>query len=187
MGIGKSKQIWNEAAFIKTFTALDNSRHWRHVYTLCLEPKRKWSDCARAQQKPETVLGQIGRFWPAKNELNSPRKKAPQKIFSRVNFSPRGECNMFSRNSANSRPVPMPASITFIGGILKEVSFSFILVIVCLLVAWRPSNMLVYLRDGSAQTILRAATLRQKLQIQRSTSPSHGILTPGRPVPALTL
>ena len=28
------------------------------------------------------------------------------------------------------------------------------------LVAWRPSNMQVYLRDGSAQTILRAATLR---------------------------
>ena len=30
----------------------------------------------------------------------------------------------------------------------------------CLLVAERPSNRLVYLRDGSAQTILRAATLR---------------------------
>ena len=32
--------------------------------------------------------------------------------------------------------------------------------VVCWLVAKRPSNMLVYLRDGSAQTILRAATLR---------------------------
>ena len=31
---------------------------------------------------------------------------------------------------------------------------------VCYLVAYRPSNMQVYLRDGSAQTILRAATLR---------------------------
>ena len=30
-------------------------------------------------------------------------------------------------------------------------------VVVCWLVAQRPSNMLVYLRDGSAQTILRAA------------------------------
>ena len=29
-----------------------------------------------------------------------------------------------------------------------------------LLVAERPSNRLVYLRDGSAQTIVRAATLR---------------------------
>ena len=48
-------------------------------------------------------------------------------------------------------------------------------------------NMLVYLRDGSAQIILRAATLRQKLQIKLSTSPSPSILTPGRPVPALTL
>ena len=44
----------------------------------------------------------------------------------------------------------------------------------------------MYLRDGSAQTILRAATLRQKLQIKLSTSPSHSILTPGRPVPVLT-
>ena len=34
---------------------------------------------------------------------------------------------------------------------------------------------------------LRAATLRWKLQIQLSISPSHSILTPGRPVPALTL
>ena len=58
---------------------------------------------------------------------------------------------------------------------------------VCWLVAYRPSNMRVYLRDRSAQTILRAATLRQKLQIQLSISPSHSILTPGRPVPVLTL
>ena len=62
---------------------------------------------------------------------------------------------------------------------------------VCLFVCWldalSPSHRLVYLRDGSAQTILRAATLRYKLQIQRSTSPSHSILTPGRPVPVLTL
>ena len=47
--------------------------------------------------------------------------------------------------------------------------------------------MQVYLRDGSAQTIVRAATLRKKLQIKLSTSSSHSILTPGRPVPALTL
>ena len=47
--------------------------------------------------------------------------------------------------------------------------------------------MPAYLRDGSAQTIVRATTLRQKLQIQLSISPSHSILTPGRPVPALTL
>ena len=38
----------------------------------------------------------------------------------------------------------------------------------CLLVALRPSNMRVYLRDGSAQTILRAATLREKLQTKLS-------------------
>ena len=38
----------------------------------------------------------------------------------------------------------------------------------------------MYLRDGSAQTIERAATLRQKLHIELSTSPGHSILTPGR-------
>ena len=48
-------------------------------------------------------------------------------------------------------------------------------------------NIRVYLRDGPAQTILRAATLRQKLQAKLSISPSHSILTPGQPVPALTL
>ena len=47
--------------------------------------------------------------------------------------------------------------------------------------------MLVYLGDGSAQISVRAATLRQKLQIKLSTSPSRSILTPGQPVPALTL
>ena len=58
---------------------------------------------------------------------------------------------------------------------------------VCWLFVLRPSNMRVYLRDRSAQTILRAATLRQKLQIKLSISPSHSILTPSQPVPALTL
>ena len=46
--------------------------------------------------------------------------------------------------------------------------------------------MLVYLRDGSAQTILPAATLRYKLQIKLSKSLCHNILTPGRPVPMMT-
>ena len=45
----------------------------------------------------------------------------------------------------------------------------------------------VYLRDGSAQTSLRSATLRHNLQTKLSISPSHNILTMGRPVPALTL
>ena len=50
-----------------------------------------------------------------------------------------------------------------------------------------PATCGVYLRDRSAQTILHAATLRQKLQIQLSISPSHNILTLGQPVLALTL
>ena len=54
----------------------------------------------------------------------------------------------------------------------------------CLLVGCLTSQQHAgYLRDGSAQTIVRAATLRQKLQVKLSTSPSHSILTPGRPVP----
>ena len=56
-----------------------------------------------------------------------------------------------------------------------------------MLFAWRPSNMLLYPRDGSAQTIVRAATLRLKLKIKLSFSLCHSILTPGQPVPALTL
>ena len=43
--------------------------------------------------------------------------------------------------------------------------------------------MLVYLRGGSA----RAATLRQKSQVNLSISPSRSMLTQGQPVPALTL
>ena len=45
----------------------------------------------------------------------------------------------------------------------------------------------VYLKDRSAQTIVYAATPRQKLQTKLSISPSYNILTPGQPVPALTL
>ena len=55
------------------------------------------------------------------------------------------------------------------------------------LLAERPSNMLRYLRHGSALTSLRAGTLRQKLQVQLSTSPGHSILTRGQPVPELAL
>ena len=45
----------------------------------------------------------------------------------------------------------------------------------------------VDLRDGSAQTIVRAATLRQALQIKLSISLSHSLLTQGQPVLALTV
>ena len=38
-----------------------------------------------------------------------------------------------------------------------------------------------------AQTSVPAATLRYKLQIKLPISPSHSILTPGQPVPPLTL
>ena len=51
--------------------------------------------------------------------------------------------------------------------------------VVCWLVGQRPSNTLVYLRGGAVQTIVRAAALRQKLQVKLSISPSHIILTPG--------
>ena len=47
--------------------------------------------------------------------------------------------------------------------------------------------MLVYLRDGSAQTIVRASTLKQKMQIKLAVLLSLSILTPGRPVLVLTL
>ena len=77
--------------------------------------------------------------------------------------------------------------VMFFGGFCVCVFFFFFFFVVCLFVAERPGNMLVYLRDGSDQIIVRAATLRQTLQIKPSSTPSHSILTPGRPVPALTL
>ena len=39
----------------------------------------------------------------------------------------------------------------------------------------RPNNMQMYLRDGSAQTIVRAATLREKLLFKLACSPHHSI------------
>ena len=48
-------------------------------------------------------------------------------------------------------------------------------------------EVLVYLRDGSAKTIVYAAAPRQKLQIKLSTSPKHSILISGQLVPVLSL
>ena len=50
-----------------------------------------------------------------------------------------------------------------------------------------PATCRVYLRDGSAQALVRAATLRKQLQINLSVSPSHRTLTSGQPVLAVTL
>ena len=55
----------------------------------------------------------------------------------------------------------------------------------CLL-AQHPSNLLVYIRDASAQTFKRAATPRQKMQVKLAISPGHSILAQGQPVLART-
>ena len=57
----------------------------------------------------------------------------------------------------------------------------------CLLAAYRPSNMLVCLRDGAAQTSLRPPTPRYKLQTKPAVSPSRSRLTPGQPVSELKM
>ena len=57
------------------------------------------------------------------------------------------------------------------------------------LVSWFvcfPATCTAYLRHRFAQTALRAVTLRQKLLIKLVMSPSHGSLTPNRPVSTLT-
>ena len=51
----------------------------------------------------------------------------------------------------------------------------------CLLVALLSSNMFASPKDGSAQTSVLAATLRQKLQNTFSITKSHSILTPRQP------
>ena len=61
------------------------------------------------------------------------------------------------------------------------------LVLGWLLVGYHPNNMLVYLRDGPAQTYVVTATLRKKFQIRLSILPSHSILIHGQPVLSLTL
>ena len=54
-----------------------------------------------------------------------------------------------------------------------------------LLVACLTSQQHASVSQGRICSILRAATLRYKLQIKLSTSPSHSILTPGQPDPIL--
>ena len=44
-----------------------------------------------------------------------------------------------------------------------------------------PVTCKVYFRDECSQTVLRAAKLRQKLQINLAALPSHNVLTPGQP------
>ena len=46
--------------------------------------------------------------------------------------------------------------------------------------------MLVWLKDGSAQRIVRAATLRLKLQIRFALLLNHSVPSPVQPVLALT-
>ena len=69
--------------------------------------------------------------------------------------------------------------------IKKENKTKGLFVVVCWLLN-TPATCLC-ISGVSAQTILSATTLRQKLQNQLSISPGHSILTLGQPVPALTL
>ena len=66
-------------------------------------------------------------------------------------------------------------------------SVSVVVVVLLFVGCFQTSQQHASVSRGSAQTTLRAATLRQKLQIKLSASPGHGILTPSQPVPALTL
>ena len=64
------------------------------------------------------------------------------------------------------------------------------LLFLLLLLGWLfniPAICNACVRDGSAQTIWRAATQRHNLKIKRDISPSHSILTPGQPDLPLTL
>ena len=67
------------------------------------------------------------------------------------------------RNVLNNNTDGNISQITSTGYLLGRRLSKLVRVFVCWLLASRPNNMLVHLRDGSAQTILRVATLRQKL------------------------
>ena len=100
-----------------------------------------------------------------------------------------------------------PFCVFVAGIVVKDLFVGFLL-------AQRPSNMLLYCREGSAEAIVCIATLRSmevatcyciagrdllkqlyvlphwdlwKSQINLAVSPSHRILTPGQPVLVLTL
>ena len=57
----------------------------------------------------------------------------------------------------------------------------------CLFVGVLTSQQHASVSQGRICANVRAVTLRQKLQIKLFISPSHSILTPGKPVPALAL
>ena len=72
-----------------------------------------------------------------------------------------GQCYLVSRVTSCASTVWVKEKARFICSFcLTVAAISISECCCCLLVAYRPSNMRVYLRDGSAQTILRAATLR---------------------------
>ena len=70
-----------------------------------------------------------------------------------------------------------------LGAMGSEVGTVTVLSVGCLT---SQQHAIVYLRDGSAQMIVRAVALRKKLHTKLPTSPSRNILTPDQAVPALT-
>ena len=74
------------------------------------------------------------------------------------------------------------------GGGEEEVVVVVAMMVVCLFVSCLTSQQHASVSQGRiCSDNFRAATLRQKLQIQLSIPHSHSILTPGQPVPVLTL
>ena len=105
------------------------------------------------------------------NNVNS-KGKMPStgKILPRGGFNPR--CYI----KQDSQPKTLPVSYSGPPDILLVSSLFNI-----------PSWDTVYVRDRSALTFLHAATLKQKLQVKLAISCSQSILTPGKPLSALTV
>ena len=152
-----------------------------------------WPDLAALQENPPLPPLPFFLFLPSPNP---PPPPPPPPFFFRSLFFLHLVHSLFIHTTISSPvselgwsrcPVWMPAVSTTGCHQDRHCQGEMLAAVVCWLLKVPATCYIVYLRDGSAHTILRAATLRQKLQIQLSISPSHSILTPGRPVPALTL
>ena len=130
-----------------------------------------------SSQKTNTALLQVTD--------TSPWHSPPPWLSGKVSAALGGWCNQTGGHSfdvTHSPSIPILGLPRHCGDNLRVK-----LVVDGCLLAWHPSNKRVYLRDGSAKTIVLAVTLRQKLQIKLANSPSHSKLMPHQPVPTLTL
>ena len=145
-------------------------------YTLCWDSGTCWKIPEQNVSMPEFAQSQYTLCWDSGTCWKIPEQNVSMPEFAQSQYTP-------CWDSGTCRTPLAPLHLNHSSDCLKKRG------LVCLLTGCLmcPSNMLVHHWDRSPQKSLRAATLRQKLQIKLSTSPSHSILALGQPVQTLTL